>query len=342
MFPGAGGWGILPAMQRRALVLSAFATPFLAALPAAARADPGVLLDQAGALSQLRTVAIWQDGREVAARGYRGFTPERAANIKSASKSVISALAGIAIARGLFSGADQRLAEILPRDLPSHPDPRLRALTLGDLLSMQAGLQRQSGANYGRWVGSRNWVRAALDVPFERDPGSGMQYSTASTHLISAMLTRASGRSTLALAQDWLGGIPGFAITSWVRDPQGIYLGGNEMEMSTRSLLAFGAAYAAGGQGVIPPDWIAESWQVRTRSVFTGEAYGYGWFIGEAGGRPLRYGWGYGGQMIYVFPPVRGLAPAAIAMTSDPDQPSGRTGYRARLNALAGALVGAL
>ena len=58
-----------------------------------AGADPGLLLDQAGALSQLRAVAIWQGGREVAARGYRGFDPDRATNIKSASKSVISALA---------------------------------------------------------------------------------------------------------------------------------------------------------------------------------------------------------------------------------------------------------
>ena len=306
------------------------------------RAEPGLLLDQAGSLSQLRAIAIWQGGHEVAARGYRGFTPDRATNIKSASKSVISALAGIAIARGLFSGAGQRLIEILPRDLPADPDPRLRELTLGHLLSMQAGLQRQSGPNYGRWVGSRNWVRAALDVPFEQAPGQGMQYSTASTHLVSAMLTRASGRSTLDLARDWLGGIAGFAITSWQRDPQGIYLGGNEMAMSTRSLLAFGAAYAAGGQGLIPPDWIAESWVSRTRSVFSGEEYGYGWFIGETGGRAVRYGWGYGGQMIYVFPPARGLSAVAIAMTSDPDQPSARTGYRERLNALAGALVQAL
>ena len=57
------------------------------------------------------------------------------------------------------------------------------------------------------------------------------------------------------------------------------------------------------------------------------------------GGRPVRYGWGYGGQMIYVFP---GSAPVAIAMTSDPDQPSARTGYRTQLHALAGRLVAAL
>nr|WP_246026670.1 serine hydrolase domain-containing protein [Paracoccus luteus] len=215
-------------------------------------------------------------------------------------------------------------------------------ITLGHLLSMQAGLQRQSGPNYGAWVSSRNWVRAALAAPFDAEPGGRMLYSTASSHLVSAILAKVSGRSTLALARDWLGGIPGFAIADWDRDPQGIHLGGNQMAMSTRSLLTFGAAYAAGGGGVIPRPWIAESWRPRTASFFTGEDYGYGWFLSRIAGRPVRYGWGYGGQMIYVFPPAGGRAAAAVAITSDPDQPSAPTGYRADLHRMAGRIVTAL
>lgn len=322
-------------MKRRSLILAASA---LLAAPRLARATAAGLLQDAGTMQPLRAIAIWRDGEEVAAQGYRGYGPDQPTNIKSASKSVISALAGVAIARGVFSGPDQRVDEVLARDLPSEPDPRMASLTLGHLLSMQAGLQRQSGPNYGRWVSSPNWVRAALSAPFEAAPGGRMQYSTASSHLVSAMLTRAGGKSTLALARDWLK-IPGFAIAAWERDPQGIYLGGNQMAMSTRSLMAFGAAYAQGGQGVIPGTWIEASWQPRTRSIFSGEQYGYGWFISRIGGREVRYGWGYGGQMIYVFP---GAVPVAIAMTSDPDQPSARTGYRTELHALAGDLVQSL
>lgn len=324
-------------MRRRSILL---ALPLLA-MPCLARGALREMLEVVD-LPQLRAIAIWRDGEEVAARGFGGFTPDRPTNIKSASKSIVSALAGIAIARGLFSGTDQRVAELLRADLPADPDPRLARLTLGHLLSMQAGLERQSGPNYGAWVSSRNWVRAALAAPFVADPGQGMLYSTASTHLVSAMLARASGRSTLALARDWLD-IPGFSIAAWDRDPQGIHLGGNQMAMSTRSLLCFGAAYAAGGQGVIPPGWIAESWQPRTRSIFNDEAYGYGWFISRIAGRPVRYGWGYDGQMIYVFPAgSMGRSPVAIAMTSDPDRPSARSGYRRDLHALAGRLVQAL
>lgn len=329
-------------MQRRALIRCAALAPLLAA-PSLAPAGLSPILSEAGALDRLRAIAVWRDGAEIAARGYGGFTSDRPTNIKSASKSIISALAGIAIGKGYLDGPNQPIAPLLDTDLPADPDPRLSRITLGNLLSMQAGLQRQSGANYGRWVGSPNWVRAALAVPFTQDPGGRMQYSTASTHLVSAILTRVTGRPTLDLARGWLGAIPEFRITGWERDPQGIYLGGNQMAMSTRSLLAFGATYAqdgrAGGQQMVPRDWIAESWRRRTSSIFSGQGYGYGWFIARMAGRDLRFGWGYGGQMIYVLPATRRDPAMAIAMTSDPDRPSARTGYRDDLHRLAVRIV---
>ena len=334
-----------PTLSRRAALSLALAAP---ALIAARRghARPTETLDEAAALPQLRAIAIWQAGDEIAARGYGRFTADQPTNIKSASKSIVSALTGIAIGRGVFAGVDQPVAQILRDDLPESPDPRLGRVTVGHLLSMQAGLERKSGAAYGRWVSSPNWVRDALAAPFVAEPGGRMLYSTASTHLLSAALTRASGRSTLELARDWLGPVPGFAIAGWDRDPQGIYLGGNQMAMSTRSLLAFGALYAAGGLAgqelVIPQGWIGESWVRRTASAFTGAGYGYGWFLDRMAGRQVCYGWGYGGQMIYVAPAERGQPPVAIAVTSDPDAPSGRTGYRNQLHDLAGRLLAQL
>lgn len=74
------------------------------------------------------------------------------------------------------------------------------------------------------------------------------------------------------------------------RDPLGIYLGGNEMATSPLSLLAFGELYrpagtAPDGAQVLPPNWIPASWQTRTHSRFTGDGYGFGWFMHEIGGR---------------------------------------------------------
>ena len=77
-----------------------------------------------------------------------------------------------------------------------------------------------------------------------------MLYSTGSTHLLSAMLTEASGRSTWALAQEWLANPLNVAIPQWERDPQGIYLGGNQMAMSPRGMAKFGELYRLGGRSM--------------------------------------------------------------------------------------------
>lgn len=335
-------------MKRRTLILTAAALPLLAA-PRLAQAALQPLLAEARQMAPLRAIALWRDdggpGTELAAEGYHGFTPDSPTNIKSASKSVVSALTGIAIGQGLLEGADQPIAPLLRADLPADPDPRLNRITIGNLLSMQAGLDRQSGRNYGRWVNSPNWVRSALAAEFTQDPGTRMQYSTASTHLVAAILTRVTGRPLLDVAGDWLGPVPGFRITGWDRDPQGIYLGGNQMAMTTRSLLSFGAMYArngqAGGRQIVPKAWIEESWRPRTASIFSGQSYGYGWFLGQMAGREVRYGWGYGGQMVYVFPATRRQPALAMAMTSDPDLPSGRTGHRDDLHRMAERLAAA-
>lgn len=311
--------------------------------PATTRDRLTDVLDEAAGLEALKAAVVAHRGEVVAGRGYRGHSPDTPANIKSASKSVISALVGIAIDKGVLDGPDQKIAPILARDLPADPDPRLNDITIGHLLSMQAGLERTSGANYGSWVASRNWVRDALARPFVDVPGGAMLYSTGSTHLLSAILSRATGRTTRDLARDWLGPLEGFAISGWERDPQGIYLGGNQMAMSTRSLLAFGELYRRGGltadgRRLLSQDWIDRSWQQRTRSRFTGDGYGYGWFLREIGGHDVRYAWGYGGQMLYIVPDLD----LTVAMTSEDTASAARNGHRDALHRLMAEIIAAV
>ena len=312
------------------------ASPAPASLPAAV----DVLLVEADAIAPLRAVVVARDGTTVAERGYGGARPDTPANIKSASKTVMSALVGIAIDRGLLEGVDQPIAPLLKDALPADPDPRLARVTIGHLLSMQAGMERTSGPYYGRWVASPDWVRDALVRPFVDEPGGAMLYSTGSTHLLSAILVRASGRPVRDLAREWLGPQAGFVISAWDTDPQGIHFGGNNMAMDTRSLLAFGELYRSGGvsrdgRRLLPAAWIDASWQPRTQSRFTGDDYGYGWFLREMAGHPVRYAWGYGGQMLYVVPTLD----LVMAMTSDDGAASARTGHRDALHGLAGEII---
>lgn len=175
-------------------------------------------IEAASRLPRLRSLVVLRHGKTLVEHRFNNGPPlDRPVNIKSASKSVISALVGIAIERGVLKGVDQPVLSMLRNDAPANPNPRLDRLTVGNLLSMQAGLERTSGPNYGRWVSSPNWVRYALARPFVDEPGGAMLYSTGNTHLLSAMLTRASGQSTYTLAQDWLARPLAIAIPSWPR-----------------------------------------------------------------------------------------------------------------------------
>ena len=275
--------------------------------------------DAASALPQLNAMIVAVGGEVARERVCDGPGLNEPVNVKSASKTVLSALVGVAIDRGVLTGVDQALGELIPDRIPAGADPRVGDITVGDLLSMRAGLQSTSGRGYGPWVVSDDWTAYALSRPMVAEPGGRMIYSTGSSHLLSVALTAASGRSTLALARDYLGEPLGLTVPPWTRDPQGVFMGGNEMALSPRALLAIGELYrnggTRGGARVLPASWVEESWRRRGRSRWTGAGYGYGWWLGRAGGEAVSYAWGYGGQMIYVVPSL-GLT---AVMTSDPD-----------------------
>ena len=153
--------------------------------------DPALLeqtLARAAALPRLHALLVARHGVEHVAEAFRGPGLERAVNIKSVSKSVMAALVGARVARGMLAGVDQQIAPLLDELVPADADPRVGAITIDHLLTMRAGLERTSGRNYGRWVSSKNWVRFVLSRPFVDEPGGRMLYSTGSYHLLSAVL----------------------------------------------------------------------------------------------------------------------------------------------------------
>jgi len=255
-------------------------------------------------MPRLHSLLVSWRGNLLLERYYHGARASRAANMKSASKSVISALVGIAIDQGHLRGVEQPIGSFFPE--LAADDAARRAITIEDLLTMRSGLETTSNRNYGAWVQSRNWVRYVLSRDLVDPPGTRMEYSTGSTHLLSAILTRATKQSTWEFAQRALAEPLGFSLARWPRDPQGIYFGGNDMLMTPRQMLAFGELYRNGGvvsgTTVLPGDWIEASWAVYTRSRRNDQGYGYGWWSRSFAGYDTSFAWGYGGQYIFIVP----------------------------------------
>ena len=279
-------------------------------------------LAEAATLSRLHNLIIARGGEVVAERHFRGPGPGTPANVKSASKSFISALIGIAVDEGHL-GLDQPIAPFFTRYLGQEDELAKGTITLRHLLSMRSGLESTSSRNYGRWVTSSDWVRYAITRPLVSLPGRRMIYSTGNSHLLSAILTQATGTSTLEYARSHLAAPLGLSLPAWPRDPQGIYFGGNDMLVSPRGLLAFGELYRNGGlhrgQPVVPEEWVRESWQMVTRSSRSRQRYGLGWWGRSSNGYPVRFAWGYGGQFLFVVPELE----LTVVFTSDPWSPRG-------------------
>jgi CubicO group peptidase (beta-lactamase class C family) len=304
------------------------------AAPQLAVVKPPIIADlrtAASELPQLRSLLVSWRGELIAEHYAGGAEASRLANIKSASKSIISTLVGIAIQRGLIKSIDEPIKTYFP-ELAKDADRRKQEITIEDLLTMRSGLASTSGRNYGAWVQSGNWVRTVLAKPLVSEPGSDMEYSTGSSHLLSAILTRVAGTSTWQFAQEALARPMGLSLARWPQDPQGIYFGGNEMLLTPKQMLAIGELYLrrgqANGRQIVPASWVDDSCVPRTTSAYDSDRrYGYGWWIQTFDGGTACFAWGYGGQYIFVFRELD-LVVTATSSTAVSEE---RRGHRRRL-----------
>jgi CubicO group peptidase (beta-lactamase class C family) len=308
-----------------------FLAAAVTAAPVATQVPDAAARAAAGQLPQLHGLVVSHRGRIVFEHYAKGHQAGRLANVKSVSKSIVAALVGVAIERKLIAGVREPIVRWFP-ELRKDPDPRRAQITIEDLLTMRSGLEPTSGPNYGPWVTSRNWVRHVLDRPMVSTPGTSMEYSTGSSHLLSAILTKATGRSTHQFAVDALAEPLGIRLARWPRDPQGIYFGGNDMLMTPRQMIAVGELWLNDGRArsaqVVPAAWVETSCQPRTRSRWDPEReYGYGWWSQTFGAYRACFAWGFGGQYILVFREL-GLVVAVTSATTVSDE---RHAYRQQL-----------
>jgi len=284
-------------------------------------------LDQIGPIS---SILISQDGEIVAEEYFGRMNANRTHNIKSASKSVLSILIGIAIEEGYLQGVDQQIGEFFPDYFESKPDSAKMAITIGDLLTMRSGLESTSRGSYGRWVISDNWIEYKLDRPLTGRPGLDRDYSTGNTHLLSVILTRASGMSTRSFANRYLFDPMDIQLGGWDRDPQGYYLGGNNMALRPRDMVKIGEMMMNmgdyNGQQIVSPEWIVESVTPVTGRRPGVINYGYLWFRRESAGLDMVYAYGNGGQYILIIPEIESVITVTTRIGA-----SGTRSYRREL-----------
>lgn len=272
--------------------------------------------NEADNISSVRSLLIQENGKLLFEEYFDGQPASRAMNTKSASKSIISLLVGIAIDNGFIKGKGKQIHQYFPEYFEKITDPKKRTITIEDLLTMRSGLETTSFHNYGRWVVSDDWVAFTLNQPMVDTPGDDMEYSTGSSHLLSVIVEKASGMSTKAFAQKYLFEPLDIEPGGWQQDPQGYYFGGNNLALKPVDMLKIGQMVLNGGtyQGkrIVSQEWLSQSFQTYTRSNYNPYDYGYMWWNRAVGGHKVFFAWGYGGQYIFIIPALD----AVVVLTS--------------------------
>jgi CubicO group peptidase (beta-lactamase class C family) len=240
--------------------------------------------------------------------------------LQSVSKSVTSALVGIAIRRGEISGVD---AKALPyfSGYRVAADPRRDRMTLKHLLTMTAGIQwNETTVDYtdpsnscARMEASRDWIQFVLDQPMAAEPGSAFVYSSGVTELLAEVLRKATGKQADAYAAEHLFGPLGISRFYWKHTPTGHPDMEGGLYLTPRDLAKIGYLYRNDGvwdgRRILPEGWAAASTRPQSDPAREGAGmkYGYQWWV--LPGTPSAFaGIGYGGQLLVVVPSLELIA----------------------------------
>jgi len=225
--------------------------------------------------------------------------------IYSCTKSVISALVGIATNKGYIEGVDQPVLGFFPRRTVANLDADKEAMTLEHVLTMSTGLECEDSYLY-RWRGlrqmerSENWVQFVLDLPMAEEPGTRFEYCNGASFLLSAIVQETTGMSALAFADEHLFGPLGITDVQWLSNPQGITIGWSDLYMTPHDMAKIGYLYLNegmwDGEQVVSAEWVKASTRERISATLQ-DSYGYQWWIDDSG---TYMALGYAGQFIFV------------------------------------------
>ena len=229
--------------------------------------------------------------------------------VHSVTKSVLSILVGIAIDKG-FLRLDEKLSELLPETAEGNIDPRIRDITVRDLLTMSAGFDPTGGWSYAsriRIPSSESW-RWMLELPMKYPPGSQFNYDESDVNLLSVVLTRAIGQDAGRFAERNLFGPLDIAEHPWAADADGYLLGGTSLFLTARDMAKIGLLYLQHGRWgekqILSDAFVLDSTMKHNEGgPPIHAAYGYLWWVKKTkADQDAFFAAGSGSQLIYVVP----------------------------------------
>ena len=234
-----------------------------------------------------------------------GYSKDSTFTLQSCSKSITSALAGIAIEQGYIKSITDYASSYLPQ-LANAKYADMGKITIRQLLNHTSGLTGTDSHLWNQWRESPDWIDFLTSRPMKHKPGQIFEYSTGNTHLLAAILEKATGKGLLDYAKEVLFTPIGLTSAELGKDPQGIGDGGNGFAMTVYDMARFGLLYLNmgkwEGRQIVSESWVKESTSLQARNKVS--RYGYQWWLrnyGKAGYSGYN-AQGFGGEYIFIVP----------------------------------------
>ncbi len=257
----------------------------------------------------VRCFLVSRNNELIAARYFARFEGDSVEHLRSATKSIMSILVGIALDEGFIQSLDDPISKYL-KNVPVDK----HTIKIRHLLNMKSGLTWDEGSGYNdnnRMVDSGNPLTHMMNLPMAHPPGEHWEYSTGDIHLLSAIVSNAANMTTRSFAYKYLFDRLGIRDIEWQRFGDGYFSGGSRLQMKPMDMLKIGQMCVNGGtykqQRILSKEYI----DLATSNVHVfnkntdldlEEGYGYGFWT-------VRYqkvrgymAMGYGGQTIVGIP----------------------------------------
>ena len=264
--------------------------------------------------ASIYSLLISKEGNLIREDYFNGKTRDSLCDVQSLTKGLMSILVGVAIDQGFIESVDTPIEQFLFEEFEGLGDSKKKAITIRHLLNQTSGLAWKGHLEHEDWLQSPDPIGFVLEKDLVQNPGSFYNYNSGATHLLSVILSRASNRSTLEFAEQYLFSPLDINEVEWQKRNQGYYDGsGLGLRMRPIDLMKMGQLLEAKGswkgKTIVSASWVekllAEEEKLATTWGLPQSAHGFCWYKSEFMGKVVDYGMGYGGQFILMIPSVQ-------------------------------------
>jgi CubicO group peptidase (beta-lactamase class C family) len=282
-------------------------------------------------ISRQESLMVIRHGKIVAEAYYAPYVAGVSHDLRSVTKSITSTLTAIEFKNGLLDSVDHPVVDLFSDHQIANLDDNKKAMTVQHLLDMTSGIKWQEKSytpdeTIMQMYRAPNRTEFVLNQPMSDPPGAKFYYDSGNPYLLSALITKKTGRNAFDFAKQELFGPLGITSAKWDRvDAQGVTDGEAGLSLTPQDMARIGYLYLHegmwDGKQIIPSSWVDRAKAGSVPATFGMHYANLWWSLPEMGAFMAL---GRHSQMIIVIPKLDIVATLTGVLRDDEFYPIAR------------------